>query len=378
MSRKKMSSAILDANGGLDSERALAHARNVLLNHDLKQPVLYHLVLTGSQLIPVYQATIKSLIRRIRSRCRLEYFGAYENDEEKGLHAHIYILIETSKKPPFALFSVGKGKYLDKLAVRHGLNPIHISKPKSRVHEGEFFARPVAGEKLEDCLKWIEYPFKKRSKDGIPAREKYFSSEFKSNVAKRAIQKQRYLSPAAPTAAEEAIIESKEIENETKSETQTSASSEAGANFPDGKFVPPSQSQASPEASSTGREAVVHARPSAGSGEAQCEASPSIEAQRYSDSGATANFKGTEMRLTAAQQFLASVYEEAVDQGLDVDAMRRYLLERGIKRTPLQVEDELQNTFGFYGYAASHPPRPVMSVKAWDRAVDNGVVTLLA
>lgn len=190
MTKKKMTNAILDANGGLDSARALATAHDILLNHDLKQPVLYHLVLTGSQSIADYQATIKSLIRRLRSRCRTEYFGAYEVAVDKGgLHAHCFVLIETSKKPPFGLLCVKDGKYLHKLALRHGLNRIHISKPKNRIHGGQFFAKPVGDELLADCLKWATYEFKSRSKEGVQSRETYFNSEFKSNKAKRQAKK---------------------------------------------------------------------------------------------------------------------------------------------------------------------------------------------
>lgn len=76
------------------------------------------------------------------------------------------------------------------------------------------------------------------------------------------------------------------------------------------------------------------------------------------------------MILTAAQKYLASLYEQAIDLGLDIDAIRHYLIERGVKRTPLQLEDELENVYGFYDYVASHPPAPVMGVREWDRAVD--------
>jgi hypothetical protein len=117
--------------------------------------------LTGSQSIPVYQAAIKSLIRRIRNHgCRLEYFGAYENDEEKGMHAHCYILIETSKKTPFKLLDVNDGEYLHKLAERHGLTNdhgqtqrIHVSKPKNPMHDGSSYKGRKAG-KLP-CLDWV-------------------------------------------------------------------------------------------------------------------------------------------------------------------------------------------------------------------------------
>jgi hypothetical protein len=75
------------------------------------------------------------------------------------------------------------------------------------------------------------------------------------------------------------------------------------------------------------------------------------------------------MTLTAAQKFLASLYEEAVDRGLDVDEMRKYLLYRGVKRAPLQLQSELENVCGFYGYLAAHPPKPIMSAAEWDRTV---------
>ena len=207
MTRKKFSNAILDANGGLDSARALATAHNILQNHDLKSPVLYHLVLTGSQSIADYQATIKSLIRRLRSRCRTEYFGAYEVAVDKGgLHAHCFVLIETSKKPPFNLLCVKDGKYLHKLALRHGLNRIHISKPKNRIHGGQFFAKPVGDELLADCMEWATYEYKSRSKEGVQSRETYFNSEFKSNKAKRQARKKPLLAPMQASAAAESPV----------------------------------------------------------------------------------------------------------------------------------------------------------------------------
>ena len=191
-----MSNAILDANGGIDSARALSTAHHILSSHDLCQPVLYHIVLTGSQDIATYQAVIKSLIRRLRSKCRTEYFGAYEMADNKGLHAHCFILIETSKKTPYKILDVNDGEYLHKLALRHKLEDkdgtkkrIHVSKPKNRMHQGQFFARPVGEELLADCMKWCSYEYKKRSKEGVQSRETYFNSEFKSNTTKRKAEK---------------------------------------------------------------------------------------------------------------------------------------------------------------------------------------------
>lgn len=186
----KRSSAILDANnGGLDSARALDTAQTILKHHDLRQPVLYHMVVTGSESIATYQAVIKALVRKLRLYgCRTEYFGAFEVQPLKGLHAHCFLLIETSKKPPFKIMSITDGEYLHKLALRHGLtNRIHIAKPKNPMHGDQFFARPVASEgKLANCLVWATYVYKQRSKAKVPSRETYFNSEFKANAVKRA------------------------------------------------------------------------------------------------------------------------------------------------------------------------------------------------
>jgi hypothetical protein len=179
--------AVLDANGGLHSQRALDTAISILKHHDLCQPVLFHLVLTGGQ-VTDYQATIKALARRLRNHgCRIEYFGGYESAEDKGgVHAHCFLLIETSKKSPFRIMSIADGDYLHKLADRKKINRIHVAKPQNPMHGSQFFARPVeAGGKLANCLEWVKYAYKSRSKAGVQRRETYFNSEFNANTAKR-------------------------------------------------------------------------------------------------------------------------------------------------------------------------------------------------
>lgn len=74
--------------------------------------------------------------------------------------------------------------------------------------------------------------------------------------------------------------------------------------------------------------------------------------------------------LTTAQKYIASRYEEAVDLQLDVGAVRRYLLARGIRHTPAQVVHELDNVFCFTGYAASHPAPALVDLDDIDRAID--------
>jgi hypothetical protein len=74
--------------------------------------------------------------------------------------------------------------------------------------------------------------------------------------------------------------------------------------------------------------------------------------------------------MTPAQKYIASLYEHCVDKDMDVDEVRRYLLTQGVLRTPGMVAYELEHTYGFHQYAAAHQPKPVMSVRDFDRAVE--------
>lgn len=40
---------------------------------------------------------------------------------------------------------------------------------------------------------------------------------------------------------------------------------------------------------------------------------------------------------------------------MDVEAIRLHLLDQGIRKTPAMIVDDLEHTFGFLGYAESHP-----------------------
>jgi hypothetical protein len=71
--------------------------------------------------------------------------------------------------------------------------------------------------------------------------------------------------------------------------------------------------------------------------------------------------------MTPAAKYIAAKYEEAVDQQLDVEAIRLYLLSHGIKRTPAQVQHDLDETYEFFGYADSHPAPPPLDVAEFDR-----------
>lgn len=74
--------------------------------------------------------------------------------------------------------------------------------------------------------------------------------------------------------------------------------------------------------------------------------------------------------MTPAARYIAAQYETGVDAQLDLDAMRRFLLTRGLKRSPAQVVHELDNVFCFTGYAASHPAPALIDLDDIDRAID--------
>ena len=535
-----MSNAILDANGGIESARALATAHHILSSHDLCQPVLYHIVLTGSQDIATYQAVIKSLIRRLRSKCRTEYFGAYEMVDNKGLHAHCFILIETSKKTPYKILDVNDGEYLHKLALRHKLEDkdgtkkrIHVSKPKNRMHQGQFFARPVGEELLADCMKWCSYEYKKRSKEGVQSRETYFNSEFKSNTTKRKAEKiaKGYVASTppldAPAANQEADVfietpvfaaparlegvltmssveivdvinamrgpgkaelrhddflrklrthpgiearnfsgfyvggngkqepcyylpkreaelmvmsevfpksgESLEVQQPSNSTTSNTNNPFHRIGFPMGRATnhihsekeshegrtttrvcQANSSQDTGTSQSTvtspgSRETASRANhcPGYDCGTGQSEGCISPGESRYSSTEAIhpgyeddgpadwkpeavhrrqsnggASSQGCDTRqpishnpggttvLTPAQNYIASRYEEAIGQQLDLNAVRAYLMAHGIPRTPAQVVYDLDETYGFYGYTASHPAPPAMTLAEIDKLLN--------
>lgn len=217
--KQQQTSAILNKNGGLHSKRALKKVQELLNTHGLKRAILVHMVLTGSQSVQVYRDTYNDIADHIRdngSRC--EYFGCLEMDEDKGLHAHVYFVIETSKKFPHATLNVNDGEWLHRLAERRGLvnedgttRRIHIAKPKNSMHyvngKSQFFARLEEKDgRFANCLERIEYLYKNRSKEKVPSREIYFNSNHKANTAKRVAKKATYSPIAALPAAKDEVI----------------------------------------------------------------------------------------------------------------------------------------------------------------------------
>jgi hypothetical protein len=70
--------------------------------------------------------------------------------------------------------------------------------------------------------------------------------------------------------------------------------------------------------------------------------------------------------VTAAEKYLARLYEDFIDANLDVEAIRHRLADRGVLRSPAMVRHELDNVYHFHGYAASHPAVPVRTLAEID------------
>jgi hypothetical protein len=348
-------------NDGLHSKRALNTVRQLLTAHDLKDAVLYQIILSGSQSKPEYQATMKALIRHIRTKCRAEYIGAYEVGEEKGgLHTHMFVIIEAKHHFPSDLLDVREGEWIARRIKRTGLS-IRIEPPKNRMHGGAMFARMNTPAKLENCINWATYILKLRSKDDVPGRETYFGSEFVSNITKREAKRQKYRdalttpSPAAPSAAEETEQPKGNHEDITTQEQHI---------LPLGSFPGANQ-----EGADSSTEALVCTGQQTSTGEEGRSEASSASPERHSGQGTSPHREGIEMTLTTAQKYVGLLYERCVDQGLDVDEVRRYLLEHGVVRTPGQVAYELEHVYEFHGYVDTHPAKSRMSVRDWDRAI---------
>jgi hypothetical protein len=81
--------------------------------------------------------------------------------------------------------------------------------------------------------------------------------------------------------------------------------------------------------------------------------------------------KGFTMQITkSGHAYLATQYEQAVDAGMDVEAIRRHLHHLGIIRSPAQLRHDLDHTYAFAGYWSSHPAPPPPDVVVLDKAID--------
>lgn len=73
----------------------------------------------------------------------------------------------------------------------------------------------------------------------------------------------------------------------------------------------------------------------------------------------------------AAFKYLGKIYEECVDEGMNLREIQCTLARKGAGRSLYQVKHDLDHVFRFTGYAASHPAPAIQSMAEFDRLVGN-------
>lgn len=184
---KKLGTKITDANGGMDCPVNYRKAINMLTTHPYKNARLYHLVVTGSNNRDDYRWAIDAICRKLRAEgMPVMWKACYELDEQKRFHAHFFLLIESVDKVPCSIIRYRvDGWLVSKLAERKlGFT---IAPPLDAMHrvggkEVNYAHVPKkAGPKLDDCLVWISYLYKVRSKAGVVG-QTYTSSTNRGTV----------------------------------------------------------------------------------------------------------------------------------------------------------------------------------------------------
>jgi hypothetical protein len=181
---------ITERHGGVHSQRALRRARDLLVGHGFARPRLYHIVLLdhaseSATSANRFKGAIKALCRKLRQHgIPVRWRACIERDDEKGLHCHVFMLVDATAANPCAIINTkrqGAQAWLHKmLAVR--FMDFHLAQPKADMHRvgGTADGRrknyaTLAGPKLDDCFVWISYLAKQRSKPS-DIRTIYFSS----------------------------------------------------------------------------------------------------------------------------------------------------------------------------------------------------------
>ena len=211
---RKETTPILDRNGGMHHQEQFARIKAMLRDHGYQKPRLYHLVLMSE----IEMTDAKPFLKAVKALClHLRSFGistrwraALERDDEKGLHLHLYLLVDASTHNPCAIINTKtsiagpttrtrKGEkrksppgWMREMFWRHGIT-VHLSKPKSDIHRvggtvhgrRQSYAAVTTPAKIADCIEWLSYLAKARSKPE-DIRGIYFSSRDSLGSAPRA------------------------------------------------------------------------------------------------------------------------------------------------------------------------------------------------
>lgn len=177
---KKEETVITLANGGMDNQKAYRKMKDMLKYNYYTCPRLYHIVMMGSEQSREYQAAMKALCLELRRQdIPCQWKGCLEVEDEKGLHFHVFILAEAKHRNPCSVLNHNAQHWLNVMMQKRELT-YYIAPPENPMHRTGLGKRlnyaTLAGEKLTDCLVWISYLVKSRSKiEGIS--RIYFGSQ---------------------------------------------------------------------------------------------------------------------------------------------------------------------------------------------------------
>lgn len=175
----------------MHSQKAYRRVKAMLVGHGFISPRLYHLVLMDDAAeseasVQRFQSALKALCRRLHAiGVSTRWRACLEREASKGLHFHVFLLVESkAAKNPDTVINTkkdGPQAWLRQMLERRHMT-FFLSQPKADIHRkgGTVDGRrlnyaTLAGAKMADCLEWISYLVKKRSKPD-DHRTIYFSS----------------------------------------------------------------------------------------------------------------------------------------------------------------------------------------------------------
>jgi hypothetical protein len=230
---KKETTDILDnkrmRNGGMHKQPAYRNIKAMLYGHDFTAPRLFHIVMMIAQSGNDYESApgpvqVGQFKKALRALCvKLTEAGigyrwraCVEHDASKGWHLHTFLLVDNDAVNPCSIIQPRRiyGEWSMRQMMENHSVSFHIASPMADMHKvgglpngkQQNYAYIGTPEKLADCLEWVSYLVKKRSKP-TDTKQIYFSSRdtiIKAKGALRATSKARTFDDAI--SAQSAIV----------------------------------------------------------------------------------------------------------------------------------------------------------------------------
>lgn len=167
----KITNKILEFNYGIHSTKQYALGKKMITQCSLeyKAPRMYHIALLNGN-TESYQMAWSALCRKLTElNITYRWKGAIEigdgSDFHKGLHKHIFLVVDAIHANPTAVFNHNKSSFLINLQEQYGVN-VSILPPQNSMHDGHDYQTipKTKPEKVADALLRLSYLYKLRSK----------------------------------------------------------------------------------------------------------------------------------------------------------------------------------------------------------------------